>query len=370
MNETARTWAEIDLSALRHNYHTLRALLRPETKFLGIVKADAYGHSAVHAAKVLQEEGCDWLGVATLPEAQELRAAGITLPILILGRTDPEYTKELLALGVTQAVSSLEDALRHSAIAAEAGQALPVHLKLETGMGRTGIDCREGRTPSEIFRQLSVLSGVSIQGVFTHFSAAEDEAAYTRGQFDRFLSACKALEEILGHPVLLRHCANSAATLQYPEMHLDMVRPGIVLYGTLPDRRLPDPGLRPVMTLKSRIAQLHRLCPGDSVSYGRRFCAEKNMTSAVLPIGYADGLHRILSGKAVFSLNGKDVRQIGSICMDMCMADVTDVPEASIGSEMVIFGEKNTVSALAEAAGTIPYELLCSVSRRVPRIIK
>ena len=153
-------------------------------------------------------------------------------------------------------------------------------------------------------------------------------------------------------------------------MHLDMVRPGIILYGALPDTLLPDPGLKPVMTLKCRIAQLHHLSPGDSVSYGRRYRAEKDITAAVLPIGYADGLHRVLSGKAVFSLNGKPVKQIGSICMDMCMADVTDVPAAAVGSEIAIFGKTNTVSELAGAAGTIPYELLCAVSRRVPRIVK
>jgi len=368
MKDTARTWAEIDLSALRHNYHTLRGLLQPGTQFLGVVKADAYGHGAVQVAKALEEAGCDWLGVATLPEAAELRRAEIRLPILILGRTEPEYTQELLDLNVTQSISSADDAVRCSGLAASLGRTLPVHLKLETGMGRTGIDCRPERDPTRELSAIAALPGLDIQGAFTHFSVSETDEAYTGKQFQRFLTACDLLEAAMGRSIPLRHCANSGATLQHPDMHLDLVRPGIALYGALQDKCLPDPGLLPVMTLKTRIAQLHALHPGDSVSYGRRYQSPGHATAAVLPIGYADGLHRILSGKAVFSHCGTPVPQIGSICMDMCMADITAVPDAAIGDEIEIFGKTCPVSALAETAGTISYELLCAVSRRVPRI--
>lgn len=367
MNNTARTWAEIDLGALRHNYHTLRKLLHPGAKFLGVVKADAYGHGAVPVAKALEEEGCDWLAAATLPEAAELRKAGICLPILILGRTEPECTEELLSLGITQTVSSTEDALRYSEYASRLGKRLPVHLKLETGMGRTGIDCRNGRDPEKELRTIVFLPGLDIQGAFTHFSVSEDDAVYTRAQFDLFCRTCDLLENLLGRS-FLRHCANSGAFLQYPEMHLDLVRPGIALYGALQDKHLPDPGLLPVMTLKTRIVQLHELCQGDSVSYGRCYTADHAAKAAVLPIGYADGLHRSLSGKAKFLLHGIPVPQIGRICMDMCMLCTDPVEDAAVGDEIVIFGKNAPVSSLAEAAGTISYELLCSVSRRVPRI--
>ncbi len=368
MNETARTWAEIDLSALRHNYQLLCDRLSPGAGLLGIVKADGYGHGAIQAAKTLEAAGCGHLAVATLAEGEELRSAGITLPILVLGPTDPAYTRALLELELTQTISTLADAKQCSEAALAAGRKLPVHLKLETGMGRTGIDCREGREPHKTLEAIAALEGLEICGVFTHFAVSESDETYTRLQFTRFLDVCSVLEAILGHPVPLKHCANSGATLQYPEMHLDLVRPGIALYGILPEAGLPDPGLVPVMAVKTRIAQLHTLQPGDSVSYGRRFVAESPRTVAVLPMGYADGLHRAMSGHVTFLLNGIPVPQVGSICMDMCMVDVTDVPGAAVGDVVTVFDKNAPVSRLAEAAGTIPYELLCSVSRRVPRI--
>ncbi len=368
MYEKDRTWAEVRLDAIQSNLRALRGRLSPGTRFLGVVKADAYGHGAVPVARALEETACDYLAVATLSEAQELRDAGIRLPILILGWTDPEHASDTIRSHITQAVSDPEQAYALSQEAVRLGIQAKIHLKLDTGMGRTGFLVRGGRDPFPQLLPVLHLPGLEIEGVFTHFAVSETDPAYTRTQANLFLSAVADAERTLGHRIPLRHCANSGAVLQYRDLNLDMVRPGIALYGVSPDASLPAADLTPAMTLKSRICQIRPLSPGESVSYGRRYVAQSPRRIAVLPIGYADGLHRSLSGKVSFLIRGSRIRQIGTICMDMCMADVSDIPDAAVGDEVTIFGMDPAVTELADLAGTIPYELLCSVSPRVPRV--
>ena len=371
---TERTWAEIDLKAIVDNMNAMKARLRPETRFLGVVKADAYGHGAVPVARALEDAGCDYLAVATLPEAMQLRDGGVRLPVLILGYTTPEETEALLENDVTQAVSSLPMAEALSERAERLRKKLKVHLALDTGMGRFGALCHDGRDATEEYARILRLPGLDVEGVFTHFAVSDepDGGSYTRAQYEAFVSQVRRLEEISGHRFAIKHCANSGARVHYTEMQLDRVRPGIALYGCFPGAEETGLSLRETMALKTRVAQVKELRAGDSVSYGRTFTADRDMRIAVLCIGYADGLHRAGSGKASFLLRGRRVRQIGRICMDLCMIDVTDVPDVAPGDIVTVFGRDGdafvSVEEAAAAAGTISYEVMCAVSARVPRI--
>ena len=371
--DTARCWAEIDLSALEHNYRAIRARLPEGCRFLGVVKADAYGHGALPVAKKLAELGADYLAVAGLDEAEALRAGGITLPVLILGRTDPALAPRLAELDITQALSSLADARAMSEALAGSGT-VKVHMKLDTGMGRLGFRADHEAELAEA-AQAMALPGLVPEGVFTHFAVSDelpDGAEFTRTQFARFTAGIRFLEERSGKTFVIRHCANSGAVLHYPEYALDMVRPGLLLYGLYPDPHPDGLELRPVMAVKARVCAVRHYAAGDTVSYGRTFRADKPFTGAVLAMGYADGLHRILSGRFSVLLHGKHAPQIGRICMDMCMVDITDIPDVRPGDAATIFGRDGAVfqpvETLAETAGTISYELICAMSRRVPRV--
>ena len=371
-----RTWAEIDLSAIVHNMNAMKAKLRPGTRFLGVVKADAYGHGAVRVARALEDAGCDYLAVATVGELRQLRDGGIALPVLILGYTPPEVTHKLLELDATQAVSSLEMARALSDGAVKLGQKLKVHLALDSGMGRFGAVCHDGRDATEEYAAILSLPGLDVEGVFTHFAVSDepDGGDYTRAQYEAFTSQVERLEEISGRRFKIKHCTNSGAMVHYTEMQLDMVRPGIALYGCFPGAEEEGLSLRETMSLKTRVAQVKDLKAGDSVSYGRTFTADRDMRIAVLCIGYADGLHRAGSGKASYLLRGRRVRQIGRICMDLCMVDVTDVPDAAPGDIVTVFGRDGddfvSIEEAAAAAGTISYEVMCAVSARVPRVYR
>ena len=368
-DRTKRTWAEISLGAIEHNYRAMRAELPQGCRFLGVVKADAYGHGAIRVSRLMEELGCDYLAVACLDEARQLRQAGIRLPILILGFTPPAYAGELCDLDVTQAVGSLDAAAALNDALEGSEKRLKVHLKLETGMGRTGF---------RVFGQWKALPAATAvrlphlyaEGVFTHFCVSdgdEETRKFTNVQLERFLSGIKAIETRSGHHFEIRHCTNSGAMLSFPETYMDMVRPGVSLYGMYPG---PDRGridLIPAMTLKTRVAYVERHEPGDTVSYGRTFTVERPSEIAVLPIGYADGLHRVLSNKLTVMIGGKRVPQVGRICMDMCMADVTGLG-VKPGDEVEIFGRSMPIDDVADLAGTIHYELTCAVSPRVPRI--
>lgn len=369
-----RTWAEISLDALRANAKNMLAVLPGGTILLGVVKADAYGHGAVRCAAALREAGCGYLAVASPGEALELREAGETLPILILGAVDPALAPELADHRITLAAESLDKARALSA-ALRPGQTLRIHIKLDTGMGRLGFRAADAAQLAAAAEALT-LPGLEPEGIFTHFAVSDEPGGedYTHRQFRLFTDAADELERRWGGRFRLRHCANSGALLFYRDegMCLDMVRPGLLTYGMYPDERTGGVALTPVMEFKSRVAAVTHHKKGDTISYGRTWTAERDCALAVLPVGYADGLLRCLSGRLEVLLRGRRVRQVGRICMDMCMLDVTDLPEVRVGDTATIFGRGTdgapTASELAALAGTIPYEIVCAVSKRVPRI--
>ena len=365
-----RTWAEIDLDALEHNYNVARQKIGPGVKYLGVVKADAYGHGAVQVARKLEQLGADYLAVSSLDEGRELRHGGITMPILILGHTPPEMVSQLIEYNITQAVSAKAKAEAYSAEAVKCGGTLRVHIKVDTGMSRLGFLVRgeHFETGVEAIAESYALPGLDPEGIFTHFAVSDmdgaDYEAYTREQFGVFTHVLDALAA-KGRTFRIRHCANSGALTRYPEMYLDMVRPGIALYGVGDDaERL---GLRPVMRLKSCVSTIKVLDPDTTVSYGRTFRTEGKTRMGVLPIGYADGFFRGLSNRMAVQTAYGPAPQRGRICMDMCMVDVTDLPDVVPGDVARIYGPGLTQRA-ADQAETIVYELLCQLSRRVPRI--
>ncbi len=371
MNELQkRTWAEIHLDHIAHNVQAMREKLPASCRFLGVVKANAYGHGAIRVAKKLEEIGCEYLAVACIDEAIELREAGVRAPILILGYTPPEYAADLSHYEITQAVGSLEMARGLSQNAGDAP--VRVHLKLETGMGRTGFRVLNTQELAEAAETLQ-LPGLDAEGVFTHFCVSDEYGdPFTQEQYSRFTNAISALEAGRGKRFAIRHCANSGAVINYPQYSMDMVRPGIATYGLYPAKEHGGIELLPGMSLRTCIAQITSHEAGDTISYGRKFMAKGPMRIAVLPIGYADGLHRTLSGQLEVLIRGKRCPQLGRICMDMCMVDVSDLPDVRPGEIATIFGRDGdaeiSVDELAEKADTISYELLCAVSPRVPRI--
>ena len=367
-----RTWAEIDLDALAHNYKALRAHVGPGVKCLGVVKADGYGHGAIQVSRTLEALGADYLAVSSIDEAMELRHNGIAMPILILGHTPREQVKNLIDLHITQAVTCAAKAEEYSAEAVKCGGTLKVHIKVDTGMSRLGYLCDGDMfdTGVEGICHACRLPGLEAEGIFTHFAVADepdaDSRAYTLAQFDLFRRVIAAAEQRLGRPFAIRHCANSGGVAAYPETYLDMVRPGILLYGCTPAAK--ELGLVPVMTLKTTVSTIKTYAPGVDISYGRLYTTPRTTRMGVVPYGYADGFFRCLSGKCAVAAPGGDAPQRGRICMDMSMVDLTDLPEVQVGDELEVFGTRHPVGELAALAGTIPYELTCAVSRRVPRV--
>ena len=368
-----RTWAEISLENIRHNVRAIRAALPEGCRFLGVVKANAYGHGALPVSRALEEAGADYLAVSCLDEAMELRDGGVTMPILILGHTPFEYTRMLLENDITQAVTNLKKAEEFSAEAQRLGGTLRVHIALDTGMSRLGFLCRDERFDAGVANAARACSlpGLDPEGIFTHFAVAdeagEENERYTREQFRVFCDVIEALAA-RGIRFRLRHCANTGATLSYPEMCLDMVRPGLLLYGY--GDASGKLGLKPCMRFMTRVSTIKHYPAGTDVSYGRRFTTERETRMGVVGAGYADGLPRLLSNRCAFAAGGGFAPQRGSICMDMCMIDLTERPEVGVGSEIEIFGPRSRLETLSQTAQTIPYELLCAVSRRVPRVYK
>ena len=366
-----RTWAEIDLDALEHNYRRARTLTVSGVRYLGVVKADAYGHGAVQIGRKLESLGADYLAVSSLDEARELRHGGITMPVLILGHTPPDMVPELIRYHITQAVSALAKAEEYSAAAVACGGTLRVHIKVDTGMSRLGFLVRGGHFEGGIasIAAACALPGLDAEGIFTHFAVAdedgEEDEAYTREQFGLFTAVIDALAQ-RGRTFAIRHCANSGALARYPEMYLDMVRPGIALYGAGADAQRLD--LRPVMSLKTCISTIKVFDPDTTVSYGRTFRTTERTRMGVLPIGYADGFFRGLSNRASVLTDQGSAPIRGRICMDMCMVDLTELPDVHVGDAVEIFGQRQRVDDLASILGTIPYELTCAVSKRVPRL--
>ncbi len=366
--EKSRTWAEISLENIKHNVRAIRASLPEGTKFLGVVKADAYGHGAVPAAKAIVEAGGDCLAVACIAEASMLREAGVEAPILILGLTPPEFVHKLCELNITQTVSSLEYA---RALSNNLSEPLRCHLKLDSGMSRTGFSCREESLVDII--ETVKQPNLDFVGVFTHFAVSDEpEDTFTITQFNRFMSTIDKIETQWGKKFQIKHCANSGAVINFREFALDMVRPGLMSYGMYPAAERGGIELRPAMSLRSRVYAIKELYPGDTVSYGRTYTVEKQMRVAVVPVGYADGLDRCLSGKMDVLIRGQRCPQIGRICMDMCMVDITHLDECHISDVVTIIGrdgdEYISADELAEKQGSINYEVTCDVAPRVPRV--
>ena len=366
-----RTWAEVDLDALAHNYRQARRMIGAGVRYLGVVKADAYGHGAVQVGRKLEALGADYLAVSSLDEARELRHGGISMPILILGHTPPEMVPELIRHHITQTVSARAKAEEYSAAAAACGGTLRVHIKVDTGMSRLGFLVRGEHFDGgvEAIAASCRLPHLEAEGIFTHFAAADEDdpgsEAYTREQFDVFQRVLAALAD-RGQTFAIRHCANSGALTRYPEMYLDMVRPGIALYGAGADAQRLD--LRPVMTLKSCVSTIKIFDPDTDISYGRTYRTREKTRVGVLPIGYADGLFRGLSGRMSVWTEEGPAPVLGRICMDMTMVNLTGLSHVHVGDAVELFGQRQRVDVLAEILGTIPYELTCAVSKRVPRL--
>ncbi len=367
-NEDKRTWAEIDLGRLYHNYREVRRVLPEGCRFAGLCKANAYGHGAITIAKRLEEIGADYIAVSCYEEAAELRSAGLKMPILLLAPSPAFLAPDIARLDVQQAIGDIDCARGMSRALAGTGLTLKCHIKLETGMGRTGFAVESEREMAGV-RELLTLPGLEPTGVFTHFAVSDEpEESFTLEQFARFTKAVDELENETGRSLGIRHCANSGAVVNFRETCLDMVRPGLLLYGLYPGAERGGLDLKPVMRLLTRVAEITEHHAGDTISYGRIFTCERDMRLAVIPVGYADGLHRSLSGKFDVLINGKRAHQVGRICMDMCMVDVTDMPEVKTGDIVTVFGDEPEATELADIAGTISYELLCAISPRVPRV--
>ncbi|GBD14802.1 Alanine racemase [bacterium HR25] len=357
-------WAEIDLDALASNVQALKRRVQG-AQLLAVVKANAYGHGAVGVARAALQAGADGLAVICLEEAEELRRAGVEAPILVMGASHPRQARRLVELRVTPTVADREMALALARAAHEVGTVQPVHIKVDTGLNRYGLRPQEAIALAESLREVGALK---VEGLFTHFASAEEgDKTFTLAQYRAFLTVARRLDW-----VPMRHVSNTATILDMPEMSLEMVRPGIGLYGYSPRGIGDSAGLRPVLSLKSRLLRLTRLKPGESVSYGRTWRAQRPSTIGLVACGYADGLPRLLSNRGWVLVRGRRVPIVGRICMDMCMVDVTEVPGVQIGDEVVIIGkqgmEQITADEIAEACGTISYEILCGIGLRVPRI--
>ena len=374
MNFTRRAvWAQIDLDAAAHNMRQIRKHVGPDVKIAAVVKANAYGHGSVELAKTFAENGADCFAVSSLDEAVELRRyAHIDKEIFILGHTDARRTEELLTYDIEPAVFNLKNAEFFSQEAQRLGKTLRVHIAVDTGMSRVGFQVNEFSV-SEI-KAIAALPNIEIRGMFTHFAVSDiKDKTFTREQYGHFRWMCKRMEEE-GIHIALRHCCNSAAALELPEYYCDMVRPGIIMYGCepSPDVDIKPYDLRPVMSLRCCIAHVKLIDAGATVSYGRHYTAPSRRKIATLPVGYADGYSRILSGKVDVLYHGHRVPQVGAICMDQCMIDVSGEANVHAGDEVVLFGRQGDsfipIEEIAAVCGTINYEIMCNISRRVPRV--
>lgn len=363
------TYATVDLSALTHNLTQLRRLLSPGCGIMAVVKANAYGHGAVEVSRSLISQGVARVAVVSPDEGIALRSAGITAPIVILGPLFPEQIRDVIAHRLTPVISdhSLLPALAQATDSLPI--AYPVHLKVETGMGRLGLATDELLTLIDSGR---LPASLQVEGLMTHFA---DSDGPTTGQTEHQLTLFqKAVSGITarGFSIPLIHAANSGAAVRYPRSHYSLIRPGIMLYGyhTLPDS-IPSPDLKPVLSLRSSIAQMRAIPAGGTISYNATFVAKRPTRVAVLPIGYADGFNRRLSNRGEVLVHGRRAKVIGLVCMDMVMIDVTEIPEAAVGDEVILIGRQGTdqitAADLAEWTGTIAYEILCALGPRIPR---
>ncbi len=367
------TWAEINLDDLRHNLLEIRRITFANAKLCAIVKADGYGHGAVEVAQTALSCGAHYLGVAFLDEAVELREKGIKAPILILGFTPENQFDTIIEQDITQTVYSLKSAILLSEKALKRKKKAKVHIKLDTGMSRIGFQT-DSSSISDV-RKLFQLEGLKVEGIFTHFARADEkDRTVTEEQFRIFTEAVNSIES-KDYKIPIKHIANSAGIIEYPKTHLDMVRPGIILYGMYPSDEITRSKihLKPILSLKTRVAHVKSLPKGKAISYGGTYITERHTIIATLPVGYADGYSRMLSSRAQVLINGQKAPVVGRICMDQCMVDVTDIKgDVKPKDEVTLIGadgsEKIKAEDIAKIIGTINYEITCSISKRVPRV--
>lgn len=368
-----RTWAEIDLGALRHNFEIIKKYANG-AKLIAVVKADAYGHSSKDTAPVLEKCGVDGFAVSNIEEALTLRKAGIKKSILILGYTPAGFADILSKNDISQCVYSKEYATALSQEAQNKNVTVKIHIKLDTGMSRIGFNCRTDDLPEIGDAVVSAkLDGFKLEGIFTHFAVSdrtpESEDGFTDEQYRRFKAGTDCLKAAGLHPKIC-HCCNSAAILQDSEKHFDACRPGIILYGLTPSSDMKfDYGFIPVMTVKSVVSMVKEINTGDTVNYGRTFKADKKMRIATVTAGYADGYPRALSNKGFVVIHGVRAPIVGRICMDQFSVDVSKIDDVKLGDEVILFGKELPVEELADTCGTINYEIICGISPRVKRII-
>ena len=365
-----RSCVEIDLDALKANFEEIKKATTPGTGILAVVKADAYGHGALEIAKTLIDSGAAGLCLATIDEAVELRRHGIEVPMMTLGFTDPSRFEDAVKHDVEQSVYSFEIAKALSEEAVKQGKTCRIHIKLDTGMGRIGFKT-DGSETEEIVRACS-LPGIEPYGVFSHFAVADtNDDEYTRQQYRLFMNQIEELGK-RGIRFSKRHICNSAGILRFPEMHLDLVRAGIILYGLMPPgcpKPVVDIKLKPVMNWFAKVIHVKTVPAGTTISYGRHFKAERTTEVTTVGIGYADGLSRKLSNGFELVIGGKKCPIIGNICMDMCMVDTTDLESRpKVGDRVVVFGNERSADELADALGTINYEITFDVGKRVRRL--
>ena len=364
-------WAEVNLNSLEHNMKEIKKHAK-DKKIYAVVKADAYGHGALDVAPVFLASGATALAVAVITEAMELRRSGVKAPILILGYTPLTFGHQIAEYDIEQTVYDLDYARELSRIAQKENKKVKIHIALDTGMGRIGLLPDE--TGLNSVREMSKLPNIILEGIFSHFSTADEkDKSYSEYQIKVFNDFVSKLEAE-GIKFNVKHLSNSAAIMDLPQAHFDGVRPGIIMYGYYPsDEVLKDKlDLKPALTLKTNIVHVKTLPKGMYISYGRKFITDRESVIATLPIGYADGYTRLLTGKAKVIINGKFAPVVGRICMDQCMVDVTEVGPVDVGDEVILIGEqqgaKFNADDIASLIGTINYEVICMIKTRVPRV--
>lgn len=367
-----RTWAEIDTSALVHNFNVIKNSAA-DSSLMCVVKADAYGHETEIVLPALISAGADCFAVSNIDEALELRTQGVNFPILILGYTPPEAAGKLSENHIIQTVYDQSYAQKLSEFATQSGVKVKVHIKLDTGMGRIGFDCRSNSLDGIAhIDELLSLDGLIFEGVFTHFAAADrsgdSDGEYTALQYSRFVKAVELIKSKCDS-IKTVHCCNSAGLLYEKDKHSTLCRPGIILYGLSPDKDMEfEEELIPVMTLKSVVSQVKEVDKDTFISYGRTFKSDKKMRLATVSVGYADGYPRALSNKGEVIIKGKRAKIVGRVCMDQMVVDISHIDGVEMGDEVTLFGKDLSVNEIAQICGTINYEIICSVSKRVPRI--
>jgi alanine racemase len=372
LREVRPVYLEINMDNLTNNYNEIRRIVNPNTKIMAVIKANAYGHGSVELAKMYEKIGVDRLAVSIISEAVELRREGIKIPIQLLNYTPESQLGLVIDNDIIQGIYTYEDAKLLSDLAVKKGKKAKIHIKIDTGMGRIGFLPNEDSIKEIV--KIHKLPKLEMEGMFTHFAKADEtDKSFTKIQFERFNWVSEKLEEN-GIELKVKHVSNSAAIIDLPEYNLDLVRPGIILYGYYPSDEVNKNkiNLKPAMTLKAKISNIKTVPEGTGISYGHIYSTSKKSVIATVPIGYADGYSRILSGKADVCINNKRAPIVGRICMDQMMVDITGIDNANIGDEVVLFGYDNEsyprVEELASLLGTINYEFICMMGRRIPRV--